>query len=631
MKRILILITLIVVYTQIAFSQKTGNFTDSVMFNGQYRILACHVPADYQAETQYRLMICLHGMGDNSENYRNALINALKWNHVFPATIFICPSGGDDNGSDFSTPDGDEEIIQQSIEYAKQYYSIDTTNIILQGFSLGGRSALKYGLDNPTKFKGLLLNTPAVQGLADALNKLPNGIYYNYAQASKIPIYIFCGEKDFTYATTIPPMYNQLVLNDAKVKYVVYPNMEHSIPNDSATIAACIPFFENPTTSDYDLEIYAFDMEDPYCDTTIQAAVIVRSLGSNTVNSIEINYQINDQQASYTWTGNMEPYQHKIISFPISAVAKGENTLKVNVGQINTSYQDTLVDNNELSIVFDVETQGYPFPIYEGFEDDSPNNWYFDGVETLFTWYRDSEVSRDGTYSIGNFNTILFFYTQGDITSFYSSCIDLTSISNPKMAFDYAYNYHKYTPPYFTADVVFADTLEIAVSFDCGDTYEMLFRKGGADLATTPNPIMNPLSIMECFFIPNDNEWKTEVIDLTSYANQEQAIFKFSYISGMGGCINIDNINFAADANINDVVSEDKVILYPNPARNQINIKNNTPMDYVVVYDLVGKKILTVSIQSEQGILDISALQKGVYFLQIQTKQGIIHKKFTKE
>jgi len=45
MKRILILITLIVVYTQIAFSQKTGNFTDSVMFNGQYRILACHVPA----------------------------------------------------------------------------------------------------------------------------------------------------------------------------------------------------------------------------------------------------------------------------------------------------------------------------------------------------------------------------------------------------------------------------------------------------------------------------------------------------------------------------------------------------------------------------------------------------------
>ena len=120
--------------------------------------------------------------------------------------------------------------------------------------------------------------------------------------------------------------------------------MEHSIPNDSATIAACIPFFENPTTSDYDLEIYAFDMEDPYCDTTIQAAVIVRSLGSNTVNSIEINYQINDQQASYTWTGNMEPYQHKIISFPITAVAKGENTLKVNVGQINTSYQDTLVE-----------------------------------------------------------------------------------------------------------------------------------------------------------------------------------------------------------------------------------------------------------------------------------------------
>ena len=186
------------------------------------------------------------------------------------------------------------------------------------------------------------------------------------------------------------------------------------------------------------------------------------------------------------------------------------------------------------------------------------------------------------------------------------------------------------TPRLILQRMLFCRYLEIAVSFDCGDTYEMLFRKGGADLATTPNPIMNPLSIMECFFIPNDNEWKTEVIDLTSYANQEQAIFKFSYISGMGGCINIDNIDFAADANINDVVSEDKVILYPNPAHNQINIKNNTPMDCGGLRPR-REKILTVSIQSEQGILDISALQKGVYFLQIQTKQGIIHKKFTKE
>ena len=42
------------------------------------------------------------------------------------------------------------------------------------------------------------------------------------------------------------------------------------------------------------------------------------------------------------------------------------------------------------------------------------------------------------------------FYTNGDIESFLSPIIDLTSVQNPKMAFDYAYNYEKDTTPYVT-------------------------------------------------------------------------------------------------------------------------------------------------------------------------------------
>lgn len=631
MKRVILILTLIFVYLQTAFTQKTDSFTDSVLFNSQYRVLSCYAPPNYQADIKYRLMICLHGMGDNSENYRNALIKSLKWNNVFPNTIFICPHGSDDNGSDFSTPAGDEEIIQKSIDYAKQYYNIDTTNIILQGFSLGGRSALKYGLDNPSKFKGLLLNTPAIQGLDDALNKLPVGVYYNYSNASQIPIYIFCGENDFTYMTTIPPMYNQLILNDAKVKYIVYPNMDHSIPNDSAAVYACIPFFDNPAHLPYDAQIYNFKMENVYCDTLVVANIIIRNLGSNSINTLEINYQLNDQNATFTWSGDLGSYQHKIISLPVLLTSKTNNTLKVSVGLINTTYQDTVIENNELSTDFDVVTEGIPYPIYEGFEINSPYDWYYNESGSLFSWYGDNQVYRDGNNSVGCFNTILFFYTQGDVESFYSSPINLSSIQNPKMAFDYAYNYHKYTPPYFTTDVVYADTFEVAVSFDCGETYKTLFRKGGVDLATSPNPILNPLSIAECFFIPKDNEWKTQMIDLSAYASQQQAIFKFSCISGMGGCINIDNIVFAADASVKNISTENNVIIYPNPAFNQLNINNNEPMDYAVIYDLIGKKVKTISINNTQAIIDVSSLEKGVYFLQIHSKQEIINKKFIKQ
>jgi hypothetical protein len=45
-------------------------------------------------------------------------------------------------------------------------------------------------------------------------------------------------------------------------------------------------------------------------------------------------------------------------------------------------------------------------------------------------------------------------------------------------------------------------------------------------------------------FIPTDEQWRTEKIDLSDYRNLDKAIFNFSYKSALGGSINIDNISF---------------------------------------------------------------------------------------
>jgi poly(3-hydroxybutyrate) depolymerase len=633
MKQTLLLLALLAIFPTRSNAQKTGSFTDTVLFNSKERILSCYVPPAYDSSIRCQLMVCLHGMGDNSNNYRNALISSLNWKTVFPGTIFICPSGGDDANGDFSTPPGDEEIIEKSIAYAKQHYNIDSTKIILQGFSLGGRSALKYGLDNPAMFKGLLLNTPAIQGLDDALNKIPfMGMYFNYANASKVPAYITCGGSDLIYMITIPPMLEQLKLNNARVKLVTVPGMDHTIPG-SAITGPCIPFFDNPATAPYDLDLFKIAMEDRSCDTTVVPKIYVRNVGGNAITSFDLNYRLNGNSGTHTWTGSIGSYEHTVVTMPQLAAFCGlEDSIVVSIGAINGSINDTATANNQMTKFFSVETNGTPYPVFQGFEGNTSDGWIFPETGSIFAWYRDTDVHKTGTASLANFNTILMFYSNGDVESFLSPVMDLASVAHPKITFDYAFNYHKYTPPYFNSDTVFGDTLEVSISLDCGATFQTLFKKGGADLATTPSPIINPLTLTDCFFSPAANEWKTEIIDLQQFATERNAIIRFSDISNMGGNIYVDNIQFATETAVENVNREMTLRLYPNPAKERVSISYTKPgRAQMLIYDMLGKCVIVGELNSGTNDINVSALSKGIYMIQIHGNNWTEQRKLTRQ
>ncbi|NVN94152.1 MAG: T9SS type A sorting domain-containing protein [Bacteroidetes bacterium] len=630
MKTKILLLVFIALFAFKSNAQITGSFSSTVLFNSQSRAISCYVPTNYDSTATYQLMICLHGMGDNSDNYRNALINSLSWNTVFPNTIFICPDGGDDQNSDFSVPVGDEEIIQKSIDFAKQNYKIDTNKIILQGFSLGGRSALKYGLDNPKKFKGLLLNTPAVQGLDDALNLLPTGAYYNYTNPTKVPIYITYGANDDIYQYSTEKILDILIMNNSIVKLTTVAGVGHTIPNSTFT-APCIPFFNNPYSAPYDLEIYKIEMPEPNCDTTFFPNIYVRNLGSDTVyNFSTIGKLDGNFQFTTVHIGTLAPY-HTVHVGTFLHTQSGIHILEDSIMEINGNKIDSITSNNKLSKSFTIENTGKAFPLSEGFEGNS-DYWSFPKTGSMFEWYQDDQVFRTGAASIGALNTILLFYTNGDVESFLSPVMDLTSVSNPKLTFDYAYNYHKYTPPYFTSDVVFADTLAISISTDCGANYTTLFKKGGADLATDSVPILNPLTVDACFFIPTANQWKNKVIDLSNYTNEQNAIIKFSYISNQGGCINIDNINFTNIVNISEKDVANDVSIYPNPATDNVYIQYTaTENAKMKLYNLLGSCVMQGDLHSGTNTIDVNHLAKGVYTIEITGENWAVKKKLMKE
>lgn len=620
----LFLIIFCVLLPWTASAQSTGSFNATVNFMGQNRTLSCFVPTDYDPTNSYRLLIGLHGLGDNSSNYRNALINSYGWPNMFDSTIFIFPDGGSDQNKDFYEPAGDEQIIAECISYAKQNYNLDTSDIILQGFSLGGRSALAYGLTHPTIFTGLLLTTPAMQGLLDVNDTPGTGLGYAYGNASQVPIYLTVGSTDEFYTSAIDALNDSLMKNDAKLKFVSVNGLGHSVPS-SAFISPSIEFFEDPAQADYDVDLFDIEMVDRSCDPNVEAKIYVRNLGNEPITDIGIFYTVGGVTTPMNWSGTIGLYEHEAIKIPVQSPS-GEQSLSVSIGFINGTEIDPDPSNNQLTNEYEISASGRALPISEGFEV-SEDGWLFEETGSIFAWDKDDIVKRNGLSSLFTFNTILIFNTMGAVESFSSPVMDLSAASKPTLTFDLAFNYHQYTPPYFVQTVDFADTLEILISTDCGQSYQQLYRKGGADLATVNSPILNPLSVQQCFFVPADsNDWRREHIDLSGYKSSTEAIIQFNYISALGGSINIDNIDIADEwaTSVAEVESFVDIRLYPNPAVNAVRVASPALRgDRVEVYHVSGALVLAQSVdQAGQQEIDVSSLESGYYLVKVITSEG---------
>lgn len=597
-------------------AQQTGSFQQNITFNGQARLLECYVPTNYDPNTSYQLMIALHGGGDNASNYKTALINSLGWNNLFSNTIFICPDGGADQLKDFFTPAGDELIIQESIDFATQNYNIDPSKVILQGFSLGGRSALLYGLDNPTQFKGLLLNTPAIQGNADALNDPFFANQYQFANADQIPMYITVGDQDVLYFETMKTAIPILKKNNAQLKYVPIAHLPHTIPNNTV-LADVESFFDTPTNVSENIDI--FELEHTYrsCDENTGLACYIRNTSVNTITSVELYYSVNDVTTSYTWTGSLGAFEHAKVQLPNITLSDGTNDLLVEVVDINQGVQDAYPDDNEADGTIEYLTNGLDIPLDEGMED-GMEGWVIEDNNNYFGWQVSSDVPKDGNFSMWSMNAVLAFYTRGYTESFSSPELDFSSNQFPRLSFDLAFNYVKYTSTYFPRDTIFSDTLEILVSKDCGATYESVYRKAGADLATTANPIVDPLSIQAYLFSPSDSEWREELIELYDYAGEESVLIKFNYISGQAGSISIDNISISDPTSIEENELAQELSVYPNPTSNFINIsREGENISSYQIFNTKGELVEAGNESQANYQVDVSNWSNGIYFVQV--------------
>ena len=87
--------------------------------------------------------------------------------------------------------------------------------------------------------------------------------------------------------------------------------------------------------------------------------------------------------------------------------------------------------------------------------------------------------------------------------------------------------------------------------------------------------------------------------------------------------LTLSNDNFVTNSENN------KLQIYPNPAKNIIHIKNNSEIEKITIFDYLGKEILTQTQNINE--VNVENLSKGIYLIEIHSENEKVYKKFIKE
>jgi Secretion system C-terminal sorting domain len=120
---------------------------------------------------------------------------------------------------------------------------------------------------------------------------------------------------------------------------------------------------------------------------------------------------------------------------------------------------------------------------------------------------------------------------------------------------------------------------------------------------------------------------------ITGQTNQSYTTIadgNYAVVVTQNGCTDTSSCYNITTVGINENSFADVVHIYPNPANDNFTIIS--PQSAVIeITNIQGQLIKTIAACSNKTNVDVSALQSGVYIVEVTTEKGIAVKKFIKE
>lgn len=105
--------------------------------------------------------------------------------------------------------------------------------------------------------------------------------------------------------------------------------------------------------------------------------------------------------------------------------------------------------------------------------------------------------------------------------------------------------------------------------------------------------------------------------DFTATANGNYAV-----IIDNGNCIDTSNCIAVSTVGLKNFNQDTGIKIFPNPTKNKVTVQSDMSIKSLEIYNLVGRKVLSVHPGVEKTQLNIGQLTPALYLMKIQTKDG---------
>lgn len=353
------------------------------------------------------------------------------------------------------------------------------------------------------------------------------------------------------------------------------------------------------------------------CNDELSVVVEIKNNGTIPIANFNIEYSINDLEATYTYQGDTI-YSGEVIDIQIdqSVITNGNYELSIALSNIP---DDTNGDNNTRSHVFAVDDQNDFIPLREQFEIDDiiASNWIVlneDNEIGWELWGASSTSSENRAASINLYN--------------YEERQQFDWLISPSLDFSEAIEASVFFKTSYAKNQIFNDQLRVMASNDCGVNFDdVLEVLSSSELSESSS---------EDFWEPESrNDWITHSIDLSAYAGEQEVRLAFVAVNDYGNNLYLDDVEFFATA-------EDKVVktaqnsftLYPNPTSDglfKLAFNTSERQDVVIfIYDQMGKLVARDEYQNtlnQTYFYDLTGLRSGIYFINAKGKDFVRSKK----
>jgi hypothetical protein len=367
-----------------------------------------------------------------------------------------------------------------------------------------------------------------------------------------------------------------------------------------------------PVLTSNALDAKAFKLTAPgstiFCGT-IAPQLTMQNYGTNTLTSATLILQVDGVNvSSYHWIGSLARLDIVDIAMPEytdATLSSGSHTIKLIIDAPNGGIDLNTADNEKSRSITNVSNIG-SYPVTESFSATTfpPTNWYKDDDIDGTGWVRST--AHNGAAKITFFDIL-----SGAIDYLFLPLVDMTTAPSMILTFKVAYAQYNTTS---------SDQLEVQVSSDCGATWTDKYSKSGSALATS--------AVTTVAFVPTlETQWRTETIDLTSYAGQPKVLIRFKSTSAYGNNLYVDEINLDLSNGVNTNEFVSGVNLFANPSNASTNLEFYTQkpcLVNLVVTNAIGEVVFATEINAKQGFnsaaIPSDKFESGTYFVNIQSQ-----------